>query len=112
MKYLNCVLHSKINTVLVDDEDYERLTLFKWRVNNFNSSIIRTNNYEGKRRDVSSIPIANEIMNRLYVTFDHIDGNPLNNQKSNLRECSYQQKAYNDKAIELFKEFACLNVIK
>lgn len=147
--------------ILVDDEDYERVNKLSWSERS--GSVRHTiHNYDENGKDNStSIALANFIMNRDSVVFDHIDTNPFNNQKSNLRECNTYQNAanrnkrsdsvgiykgvsrlrstgkyraritymgkttqigiyktdkeaalaYNKAAIELFKEFANLNII-
>ena len=81
------------NTVaLVDDEDYERLSKFKWHNNNGyakrNMPILNSSNYYTFMHwEVLGCPGTSVI--------DHIDGNKLNNSKSNLRVCTPQQNCWN-----------------
>lgn len=144
----------------VDDEDFEYISQFKWCYGGYPYRTIKLN---GKW---TTITMHREIMKPdKDLQVDHIDGNGLNNQKSNLRICTYQQNtmnrrknngdhrykgvyfnsrhtnnlwqmvirvtkngerikytksfstereavlAYNQKAIELFGEFARLNII-
>lgn len=87
---------------LIDDEDYERVNYFKWHV--FKR---KTNKYaqaqacrvNGKNKIISlheiilpNIPIGYER--------DHIDGNGLNCQKSNLRVVTHIQNMQNKKHID------------
>ena len=65
-------------STIVDDEDYEWLSVFRWR-----SLVTKKHIYAIRGKSIS---IHREIMNApkgLYV--DHIDYNTLNNQRSNLR---------------------------
>jgi hypothetical protein len=137
---------------MIDDEDYELVSQHKW--------------YHGARRYV--ISNTGGYLHRLLMSTpkgmytDHINGNPLDNRKSNLRVCTNRQnisnmrkkasssskykgvsfdksrnkwrsiimkdykyiqlgrfnseveaaRAYNEKAKELFGEFASLNTIE
>ena len=145
---------------LVDDEDFEALSQYKWdAAKNYKTFYAQRNlpRIDGKQVKVS---MHCTILGNKWV--DHIDHNGLNNQKSNLRFCTNQQnqmnrrvqenklsiyrgvsfhkknrkwtagikinnksinigyydseieaaRAYNQKAIELFCEFANLNVIQ
>lgn len=83
----------------VDDEDYEFLSQYKWHANkNYQT-------YYAKRSDqrdgISSIiSMHRDIMGRSEgMQIDHIDGNGLNNQKSNLRFVTVRQNAQNKKNI-------------
>lgn len=74
----------------VDDKDFEYLSKFKWCV---------SNRYASGTKDGKSFKMHREILkdeltsNKLYV--DHIDHNPLNNQRSNLRVCTNSQNQAN-----------------
>jgi len=151
-------LGNDTKVALVDDEDYKILNQYKWH-----------NNIGYARTDIKDKDKwVSKLMHRLLIDvpdkmeIDHIDGNPLNNQKSNLRLVTHQQnqmnsqkrkktsskykgvtfdkwtgrwesyigynnkkihlgrfkseidaaKAYNEKAKELYGEFANLNIIE
>jgi len=85
---------------LVDDEDYEWLNQWKW-----NAYRPKGVTWYAKRcvRDSESRRNINVLMHRVIMglchgnplTVDHIDGNGLNNQQSNLRVCTLAQNVRN-----------------
>lgn len=100
-KVIRCLVVKKIELqgrngkgkfVLVDDEDYDNLIKYKWYTQK--SGIIY--GYFGFNKKIS---IHRFIMkpNSKSVQIDHIDQNRLNNQKSNLRFCTNQQNACNQR---------------
>ncbi len=73
---------------LVDDADYEYLSQFKWHC--------KKNNYVARDSLRKSIYMHREIMKPTAdMVVDHIDGNGLNNQRSNLRICNKSQNGMN-----------------
>ena len=87
--------------VKVDDEDYEWLNEFKWCVKIISTNIryaqrtIRKNN--GSYTTLSMHRLIVGLTNPKIFT-DHIDGNGLNNQRSNLRVCTPKQNQRNRKS--------------
>lgn len=82
---------------MVDDEDFEWLNQWKWYVHKSHNTYYahrNENTADGKRRTV--------IMHRMLVDLpsgyvpDHIDGNGLNNQRSNLRAVTVRQNNQNN----------------
>lgn len=83
----------------VDDEDYERVNAFKWCASNNKRGFYAKTNIiiNGKR---TMMFMHRFIMNgRDYsIKVDHIDGDGLNNQRSNLRFCTNQQNCRNNRS--------------
>lgn len=84
---------------LVDDSDYDVLSSFKWRVS-IHGYVVRTVGHPEAPTRKRHLPMHRFIMglcfgDKFYV--DHIDGNPLNNQRNNLRVCTPTQNQYNRK---------------
>jgi hypothetical protein len=83
--------------VIVDDEDYEFLNKWKWYAARAGNSVYAQRgvcineriNIIKMHRVIMSSPVDLEI--------DHIDGNGLNNQRSNLRTCTRSQNMMNQK---------------
>lgn len=76
--------------VMVDDEDYNYLNQFNWQVDKNSCVSTHTNSLLDSRlihRVIMKPPVGVEI--------DHIDGNRLNNQKSNLRFATSSQNKIN-----------------
>jgi hypothetical protein len=79
---------------LVDDEDYDYLNSFRWRV--FNSrGLLYAMKHAGTKKDKHMHRVIMNTPNDAFC--DHIDHNGLNNQKSNLRNCTHQQNMSNRK---------------
>lgn len=79
----------------VDDEDYDYLMQWNWHINKGyaykNIQTTAGRKMVGMHRDLIASS-ESEIV-------DHKDRNPLNNQKSNLRTCTYSGNACNRKAL-------------
>lgn len=92
---------------IVDDEDYERLCSFNWFAYEGNSTFYAQRHKLGVNRNESRpfILMHREILNVVdpSILVDHIDGNGLNNQKSNLRECNRSQNKQNGKVYKCSK---------
>lgn len=74
--------------ILVDDEDFEFLNQFYWQVDKYNCVKRHTNTKHYLiHRLILDAPDNMEV--------DHIDGNRLNNQKSNLRLANSSQNKCN-----------------
>jgi hypothetical protein len=87
---------------LVDDEDYDLVSQFKWYVPQHPRDYARTNSKKATRYCKSFSRYGAE-MHHLVLKYrgsmqiDHIDGDSLNNQKSNLRFCNRFQNQGNSK---------------
>lgn len=83
---------SKNKFALVDDEDYEFLSIFKWSLNGMGRA------FRQEKSTLKQIYLHRQIMKAPdNLTVDHIDGNPLNNQRKNLRLCTQQDNLKNKK---------------
>jgi hypothetical protein len=78
---------------LVDAADYDRLSRYKW------SAVERNGKWYACRRENRRIVwMHRQIMKAPKgMVVDHIDGNSLNNRRSNLHLCTPRQNAYNVK---------------
>lgn len=84
---------NKDKAILVDDEDYPFLSRMKWYVNSGGYVI---HNYYDKDKKCHSI-LLHRLVNNTSPSFvtDHINGNKLDNRKSNLRTCTHKQNIQN-----------------
>lgn len=88
-------IHGK--SVLIDKEDYEKIKHFKWQ-------IIKIKNIPpyvfaaGKQGTPSTVRMHRIILGAPRGSIiDHINGNPLDNRKINLRFCTQRQNMQNKK---------------
>ena len=81
---------------LVDDEDYEWLNVFKWHASRGNNTFYARRhivvNGKWKKQNMQADVMGEQ---NLGIMIDHIDGNGLNNQSSNLRSCTAQENQMN-----------------
>ncbi len=78
--------------VLVDDEDYERLSQRKWHARVSGRGYV----YAGRRAGGRIVLMHRELLGAgTGEEGDHADGNTLNNTKANLRICTRSQNMMN-----------------
>lgn len=70
--------------ILVDDEDYELLSRFKWYAKTDKSGEIYAQTWISPSRLLVPAPVV-----------DHVNGNTLDNTRGNLREATYRQNSMN-----------------
>lgn len=82
---------------LVDDADFEWLNQWKWSFVNRNAGYAQRNAQReaGGREWIKMHRLITECPKGMVV--DHINGNPLDNRRSNLRVCTQQQNCLNTK---------------
>lgn len=82
----------------IDEADWELVKGYKWALNGTVGKYYAVTSF-GPRRERTTLKIHRLIMNpeivRVFV--DHIDGDGLNNSRSNLRLCSISQNCMNQK---------------
>lgn len=76
---------AKKGIILVDDEDFDELSKYRWVISN---GYAKHEFWENNKPNVTLLHrfILGKLAENKIV--DHIDRNPLNNQKSNLRICT------------------------
>jgi hypothetical protein len=78
-------------SALVDDDDFDSLNKHRWHAHRCKKTFYAERKIKqsttGMHRVIMETPGGMEI--------DHIDGNGLNNQKSNLRHCTHSQNNMN-----------------
>lgn len=79
--------------MLVDDENFDELARYRWEISNAGYAV-RT---QWKNNKPKKILMHREVLGNVAKRFvvDHIDRNPLNNQKSNLRICTQSENVFN-----------------
>lgn len=81
---------------LVDDEDHEWLSQWRWQYNKRAGYAQRSEMYrDGTGTSFSMHAVIMNTPKGMHT--DHIDGNRLNNQRSNLRVCTCAQNLHNSK---------------
>lgn len=82
---------------LVDDEDYEELNKYKWCANNKKCTYYALRNvYDKETKNTRTLFMHRIILNtKKGEIVDHIDGNGLNNQRNNIRICTYSENNIN-----------------
>lgn len=83
---------------IVDDQDYQMLLdMGNWRLSNAGYAEIVVN-----RKDKNCSILMHRVLMEAKKghNIDHIDGNPLNNQKSNLRYATTAQNSWNRKGVQ------------
>ncbi|MCR5369982.1 MAG: HNH endonuclease [Clostridium sp.] len=85
---------SRGTTALVDDEDFERISLHSWALNPQGNYAVRKGNR--RRGEPRTVQMHREVLNPASgVQVDHINGNTLDNRKENLRLVDTQKNAFN-----------------
>lgn len=88
------VKHQEVGRAKIDLEDIEKVKKFKWRLNNQGYVLTK---FQNKHIRLHHLFIGKPI-NDLEV--DHINGNPSDNRKQNLRICSHSENLMNKRMMK------------
>ena len=80
-------------STIVDDKDFYIVKKYKWHAENHLESIRVYGWVDGK-----SVTLSNLLLNpQKGMEVDHINGNPLDNRRENLRVCTHAENMFNKK---------------
>ena len=80
---------------LVDDEDYDLVSQWKWHIDRHGYARRTITIAKYKEKSISMHRVITNCPEGLCV--DHINHNPLDNQRSNLRICTFRENRWNQK---------------
>ena len=81
---------------VVDDEDFERLSKFRWSAVNMGGRWYAYRYMKnGEPNPRRGVPMHREIISTDKMDVDHIDGDGLNNSRANLRPASRAENLWN-----------------
>ncbi len=80
---------------LVDDEDFDGLSRWKWCIAKTQSTIYAKRRRKNSKKCYTILMHRDIMLPDAGMVIDHIDGNGLNNQRYNLRICSQSQNMRN-----------------
>ena len=87
---MNLELQNVENKSLIDPEDFEKVSGYRWFA-------IKKRGYVVAKKNSKRIWLHRLIMNPPQgLVVDHINGNPLDNRKSNLKICSIRENNKNE----------------
>ena len=85
-----------IHDVLIDDDDYEKIKDYKWNVLKKSNGIYIICTARTADRKRHTLRMQRVIMNcNSGMDVDHVNGNTLDNRKSNLRICTHTENMRN-----------------
>lgn len=90
---------TKGQVAIIDDEDYQLIAKHRWHANEYRPKLFRAVARTSRKEGHKSIYMHRLLLGVTDVNthVDHIDGNPLNNRRNNLRICTNHQNRYNSK---------------
>jgi len=92
-KYMKEIPLTRGMVAQVDDEDFEWLSRWKWRTQTWTGSFCAVRGINGvtvyMHREIMKTPKG--------MVVHHVDHNPLNNCKSNLRNCTQRENLHSQK---------------
>lgn len=96
----NVIFHGKVITFYIDSDQYDNVSKYTWRISQ------KRNKYyviSGSKKKNTMIYLHQMILGKPEdgLEIDHIDGNSLNNRKSNLRYVTHLQNVDNVKATRI-----------
>ena len=107
---MEIVLHSKGEDyiVLIDEEDYEKFSKHKWRINHCrnNKYCLAHNFINGKPNELKLHRFLMGLEKGDKRMINHKDGNGLNNTRSNLEICN---NLYNSQSINTKRRFGSIS---
>lgn len=103
--YLSCITYDRYGNengkLLIDKEDLDLVTSYKWHIRNSNGKLYGIATIpNGTKSSNKKIHLHKLILNTNNKV-DHINGNGLDNRKSNLRLCTSQENSFNIKKISI-----------
>lgn len=93
-------------SAIVDDEDYDRISQFKWRADFRSLQYVRAKRCVFRDGSYRTILMHHQVLNVIPISLngkvvDHINRNPLDNRKENLRIVSQSRNLRNTSVHDL-----------
>lgn len=97
MKRIELQIYGTGHYAIVDDEDLDWLMTWKWRCDSHGyasrEEFYKHDDGSTRRRRIAMHRVINQTPQSMDT--DHIDGNPLDNRRANLRSCSHMENMWN-----------------